>query len=186
MMSSSRLIVSCLSFLAVLDGRAANAFRGPGLASVHDVSRRQSSTAMSMSILDDIKAKSDNNELGDDKKFNPFDYSKDRSISTVNYSGTQISLRKTTMTELLNELLNVATAREEVQTVLESYKDFLLEPLEDTDAVLDPDSIYTASMTREQRYQAYRESMEERVEKARNESVKTVLKAMKDYVLSFE
>jgi hypothetical protein len=150
-----------------------------------------------MSLLDDIKAKIDKDDLeqkqqqqqqGNDtkeNKFNPFDYSASRSMSSINYSGTLISLRKTTMTELLNELLNMDTVTS-MQPILENYKDFLLEPLEDMDAVLDPDSIYTSTMNREARYLSYQKSMQERIGQANNNKVKVVLTAMKDYVLSFQ
>jgi hypothetical protein len=143
------------------------------------------SQQLCMSILDDIKAQMDNNDELQEKKFNPFDYSATRSISSTNYSGTMISLRKTTMTELLNELLNMDSV-EGMQPILENYKDFLLEPLEDMDAVLDPDSIYSSTMNREARYQAYQRSMEERISQAQYHKVMTVLTAMKDYVLSFQ
>ena len=109
----------------------------------------------------------------------------------MGYSGTQISIRKTTMQRLTSELLNCGTAdtpenQQRRQDVLAEYQDFLLEPLEDDDAVLDPDSIYTPGMTRAQRYEAYKASMDERVGSARNPQARIVLSAMRDFVLSFE
>jgi hypothetical protein len=129
--------------------------------------------------------------------FNPFDYKSSHSNSAYSYSGTQISLRKTQMQELVNDLLNVVqenNKRDEssdaariMQEMLQSSKDMLLEPLEDVaNAVLDPDSIYTPTMTRGERYQAYRASMEERLRTARNPQVQRVLQELKDFVLSFE
>jgi hypothetical protein len=50
----------------------------------------------------------------------------------------------------------------------------------------DPDSIYTPQMSRTDRYQAYRASIDERVESAKNPQVISVLKAMKAFVVSFE
>jgi hypothetical protein len=41
-------------------------------------------------------------------------------------------------------------------------------------------------MTRAERYQAYRASMNERIESSRNLKVKAVLQAMRDFVLEFE
>ena len=73
-----------------------------------------------------------------------------------------------------------------VRTVLDSYRDFLLEPLEEQDAVLDPDSIYKPSMTRRQRYEAYRQEMDRRLSQARSKQAQAVLTAMKEYVLEFE
>ena len=126
----------------------------------------------------------------DDTPFNPFDY-KARGSTSMGYSGTQISIRKTTMQRLTSELLNCGTAdtpenQQRRQDVLAEYQDFLLEPLEDDDAVLDPDSIYTPGMTRAQRYEAYKASMDERVGSARNPQARIVLSAMRDFVLSFE
>mmetsp|Transcript_31129 Transcript_31129/g.75233 ORF Transcript_31129/g.75233 Transcript_31129/m.75233 type:complete len:112 (-) Transcript_31129:182-517(-) len=73
-----------------------------------------------------------------------------------------------------------------VRTVLDDYKDFLLDLLEEQDAVLDPDSIYTPNMTRQERYDAYRQEMDRRLSQARNKQARAVLSAMKDYVLEFE
>lgn len=115
--------------------------------------------------------------------FNPFQYQA-RGNRAYSMSGTQISLRKTGMQQLIAALLQ--TPPENIQNILESHKDFLLEPLEDMDAVLDPDSIYRGDMTRSQRYQAYRVSMQERLAKARDPKAQKVLQAMMDFVLSFE
>ena len=90
------------------------------------------------------------------------------------------------MQELTNELLNCVDNPSEMQEILKESQDFLLEPLEDDDAVLDPDSIYTTDMSRGERYKAYRASMEERVRSAKNPTVRTVLETMKDFVLSFQ
>jgi hypothetical protein len=115
--------------------------------------------------------------------FNPFQY-QSRGNRAYSMSGTQISLRKTGMQQLIATLLQAPT--ENIQDILENHKDFLLEPLEDMDAVLDPDSIYRGDMTRSQRYQSYRESMHERVDKARDPKAHEVLEAMMDFVLRFE
>ena len=138
-----------------------------------------------------------------------------RSISDGRSASNIISLRKTRMQELTRELLeaviedsNSSTASSPsssldntstssgsaaasaaptaVRTVLDGYKDFLLEPLEEQDAVLDPDSIYKPNMTRRQRYEAYRQEMDRRLSQARNKQAQAVLTAMKEYVLEFE
>lgn len=85
---------------------------------------------------------------------------------------------------IVNELLNVVNDETETQHILQEHADFLMEPLEDNGAVLDPDSIYTSDMSRSERYDAYELSMEERLSSARNPAVKTVLRALKDFVLS--
>ena len=118
--------------------------------------------------------------------FNPLDYKKNSRQGTgaFQFSGNQISLRKTRMQQVVNELLNVVGQEDETRAVLQEAAGFLLEPLEDKDAVLDPDSIYTSSMTRTERYQAYEGSMEERVASANNPAVKQVLTSLRDFVLS--
>jgi hypothetical protein len=176
---AASFLMALLSLLFSSDSLRVDALQAP----LPLLTRRSSQQRHNMSILDDIKAQLVEND--EQKKFNPFDYSAARSISSTNYSGTLISLRKTTMTELLNELLNMDSVAS-MQPILDNYKDFLLEPLEDMDAVLDPDSIYSSTMNREARYQAYQKSMIERISQAQYDKVKTVLTAMKDYVLSFQ
>ena len=97
------------------------------------------------------------------------------------------------MTELLAELLETAQEKkdhaqisQQLQETLEKYQAFLLEPLEDDDAVLDADSIFTSNMSRAQRYQTYQKNMEERIQKARTPQAQKVLTAMNDFVIGFE
>jgi len=111
-----------------------------------------------------------------------------------------ISLRRMRMQEITNQLLQAAeealssspTSLDvqeptlKMKSILQEHGDFLLEPLENDDAVLEPDSIYSAAMTREQRYQAYRRSMKERIDKARNQAAKLVLRVLRDFVVSHE
>ena len=120
----------------------------------------------------------------DFSSFNPFDYKKETDNSGMNFSANQISLRKTRMQEIVNELLNVVGDSDRTRSILEENTDFLLDPLDDDQAVLDPDSIYTSTMSRDERYQAYEISMTERLATARNSSVKMGLSSLKDYVLS--
>jgi hypothetical protein len=125
--------------------------------------------------------------------FNPFSYQTSGKSSgnmnlqqsyNTNYS-TRISLRKTKMQDLNQQLLNTATEAD-LQELLESNKEFILEPLDEDDAVLEEDSIYSSTMNRSERYQAYRRAMEERLESCKNSQVKQVLSALKDFVLSHE
>jgi hypothetical protein len=100
------------------------------------------------SILDDLK---NNNNIQSSKEeegsgggangsvdftnFNPFSYTASSSSSRLEYT-TRINLRKTRMQELTSTLLNSLGNAMETQQVLEDYRDFLLEPLEDSQAVL--------------------------------------------------
>jgi len=124
-------------------------------------------------------------ETMDFSNFNPFQYQA-RGSSGIGMSGTQISLRKTNMQALVGELLSVYGDQTQTEATLAKYKDFLLEPLDDLDAPLDPESIYNGIDTREARYQAYRESMEERIATANDLKAKQVLTIMMEYVLKFE
>ncbi len=90
------------------------------------------------------------------------------------------------MQEIVSQLLDSSNQPEVMKTILQQNKDFLLEPLEDDQAVLEPDSIYRAGMDKNERYQTYEASMKERIEKARNSATKTVLTALMDYVISFK
>ena len=86
----------------------------------------------------------------------------------------------------MSSLLDVAGDQDATTGVLESWKEFLLEPLEDDNAVLEADSIYKSGMTRAERYQTYRATMEERIQSARNSTVRNVLQKLSDFVLSNE
>lgn len=72
----------------------------------------------------------------DFESFNPLSYKSSKSNSAYSYSGTQISLRKTKMNQLVNELMNVFGDKVLTEEILLQYESFLLEPLEDPEAVL--------------------------------------------------
>lgn len=128
----------------------------------------------------------DQNNVDLKSNFNPFEYSKNTGKSNASYSMNQFSLRKVRMQEIVNKLLDSSDQPETMQSILQQNKEFLLEPLEDDDAVLEPDSIYRAGMGRNERYQTYEESMKERMEKARNEAAKNVLSALMEFVIAFK
>jgi len=124
--------------------------------------------------------------------FNPFSYQTDTSDPTQsvlnNYAGTQISLRKTAMQALMNELLDAVhdPDQQRVPQILQANRDFLIEPLQDFETVLDADSVYTAAMTRAERYQAYQTVMQERLATAKNPAVRTVVSALLEFVMTCE
>lgn len=135
--------------------------------------------------------------------FNPLRYDASKHVTsptmeasskTARIAGksAQISLRATQMQELNRALLDavgtsdIAARQTALTHILRQYRDFLLEPLEDVSTVLDGDSIYTPQMSRAERFQAYRTSMNERIESSQNLKVKAVLQAMRDFVLEFE
>jgi len=89
------------------------------------------------------------------------------------------------MEELTSDLIEVVDDEEMTLELLEKNKDFLLEPLENDEAILQVGSIYSASMSREERYETYKKSMEERIAQARSRSVRSLLKSMRDYVIQF-
>jgi hypothetical protein len=129
--------------------------------------------------------------------FNPLNYDASKSKSAaasphrVAGKSNRISLRATQMEELNRLLLDAGgfsgdRRDEEMRAVLQQYRDFLLEPLEDPDAVLEENSIYSSQMSRAERYQAFRRSLSERIESSKNLKVTTALQAMKNFVLEFE
>jgi hypothetical protein len=154
---------------------------------VHGFHSTKQTTNTKLSLFSDDDTKK-NPAGGDFSNFNPFSYQTDTNKKSKldNYAGTQISLRKTDYQALTNELLNMVQDPEQVQVILQANREFLLEPLEDDDAYLDPDSVYTANMSRAERYQAYRTTMEKRLATAKNPSVRQVLTALFDFVMSHE
>lgn len=158
------------------------------------------------SLFDD-----DKEEVGsvDLQSFNPLNY---QAGNVKNPVFNQISLRKIRMQEMTGELLNAGGDEAMTNEILNRFKDFLLEPLDDPNAVLvsetavvewqsfwtsawfwleclllqESDSIYTPQMSRKERYEAYRTSMDQRIQSSKNGSVRSVLQSMRDFVLSFE
>eukprot|EP00526_Cylindrotheca_closterium_P022614 CAMPEP_0113609946 /NCGR_PEP_ID=MMETSP0017_2-20120614/4760_1 /TAXON_ID=2856 /ORGANISM="Cylindrotheca closterium" /LENGTH=186 /DNA_ID=CAMNT_0000518793 /DNA_START=10 /DNA_END=567 /DNA_ORIENTATION=+ /assembly_acc=CAM_ASM_000147 len=130
--------------------------------------------------------------FGDDKEevkdgvdfqsFNPLNY---QAGNNDNAYSTQISLRKVRMKEMTGELLDAVGDESMTNEILVRFKEFLLEPLDDPDSVLESDAIYTPQMSRVERYDAYRSSMDERIKNSKNGSVRSILQSMKDFVLSF-
>lgn len=90
------------------------------------------------------------------------------------------------MQELTQDMLSDINNDDKVQELLEKAKQFLLEPLENDDTVLDQDSIYDPGMTREERYERYRTTMEVRIGKAKRGNLKKLLQNMNDFVLKHE
>lgn len=119
--------------------------------------------------------------------FNPFDYQKGtKSNRSASITAPRVDIRSLRMSYITGDLLNSLGDDAEMLTILEDNRDFLLEPLEVPDSLAASGSIYTPDMTRSERYQAYRKSVEDRLKGSNNKKAKTVLTAMKDYVLEFE
>lgn len=98
--------------------------------------------------------------------------------------GGRISPRQMRMKELTTDLLAHISDAESVSRLLQSNEDFLLEQLINLDAVLEPDSVLSPDMSREERFERYRQVMEERIENARAPAAKKALGALKDFVWS--
>jgi len=125
----------------------------------------------------------------EDGNFNPFDYKRSSKNSSRSAGSTppRVDLRSIRMSSVTGDLLNSLGDESAMRTILEDNRDFLLEPLEVPDSLAASGSdIYTPDMSRSERYQAYRKSVEDRVKSSNNEKAKAVLTAMKDYVLEFE
>jgi hypothetical protein len=165
-----------------------------------DVDKRKSITA-SRPAWDMIQLDNNNNNNLDGstnlRGFNPLNYDASKSMIAISSSqrvagkSNRISLRATQMQELNRQLLDAVgfskdRREEELRAILQQYQDFLLEPLEDFNAVLEEDSIYSSQMSRSGRYQAFRRSLSERIESSKNLKVKAALEAMRDFVLEFE
>ena len=100
--------------------------------------------------------------------------------------GGQISPRQMKMKEITTELLMCISDDDSVSELLLSHEEFLLEQLNNEDAVLEADSVLSPDMTRSQRFQRYGEVMQERINGARAPAAKKALGALKDFVMSRE
>ncbi|EJK71959.1 hypothetical protein THAOC_06551 [Thalassiosira oceanica] len=100
--------------------------------------------------------------------------------------GGQVSPRAMRMKELTTKLLSVLSDDSAVEELLRENADFLLDQLDNVDAALEVDSVYTPDMTRGERYGKYREVMDLRIEGARAPAAKKALGALRDFVLSQE
>ena len=161
-------------------------------ASVNDENINNSETA--------ITSSSSNLPLG----FNPLNYNAaagnrplragmPSTTATLRNSNNIISLRQTQMQQVMGQLLTAVSPSDgsssslSVRSVLDEHRDFLLEPLEDDQAVQDHDSIYNHCTTRAERYRAFATTMEERINRTRDASpARQVLTALRDYVLACE
>ncbi len=110
----------------------------------------------------------------------------DRKHPSPSTSGGLVSPRSMRMKELTADLLACISDDESVSHLLKSNEEFLLEQLNNIDAVLEPDGVFTPSMSRRERFEQYRRVMEDRIRTARMPAVKNVLSAMKDFVSSKE
>jgi hypothetical protein len=88
------------------------------------------------------------------------------------------------MKELTTDLLARISDEEAVYCLLQSNETFLLEQLNNLEAVLEPDSVFSPDMSREERFIRYQQVMEERIKTARAPAAKKALGALKDFVWS--
>lgn len=100
--------------------------------------------------------------------------------------GGQISPRQMKMKELTTELLLNISDDDMISKLLLSNEEFLLEQLNNVDAVLEPDSVLTPDMTRGERFRQYEKVMNERIDGARAPVAKKALGVLRDFVLSRE
>jgi hypothetical protein len=150
---------------------------------------------------------------GENVSFNPFQYDASAVRNTVMNDGTSIwvtpnmttttttmmstdrnniannnhiiSLRSIQMKQIMNEMLNAVPDGDKINTILLNNQEFLLEPLNDDHAVQDDiDSIYTKCKNRFERFQTFQQTMNERILKVNDQSVKFVLTIYKDFILS--
>lgn len=108
------------------------------------------------------------------------------STSAKQTPGGLISPRQMKMKELTANLFISISDSTAVQQILESNKEFLLEPFNNDEAILDAESVYDLDMTRDERFVRYGEVMEDRISGAKAPAAKKVLTIMRDFVLSAE
>ena len=98
--------------------------------------------------------------------------------------GGRISPRQMKMKELIADLLACISDNEAVSHLLHSNEKFLLEQLNNMDALLEPESVFTPNMNREERFDMYQQVMTERIMNARAPVAKKALEALRDFVWS--
>jgi len=76
------------------------------------------------------------------------------------------------MKELTANLFISISDSTAVQEILESNKEFLLEPFNNDEAILDAESVYDLDMTRDERFVRYGEVMEDRISGAKAPAAK--------------
>ena len=136
-------------------------------------------------------------EDGDWSNFNPFRQQAAASASAsssaqyptataagIATAGTPLSPRTMRMTSLTSELYQHNASPTQMDEILSSHADFLVEQLVDADAVLEVGSVYAADMDLDERRDTYESVMAERIGKARSAEVRRVLVALRDFVLA--
>jgi hypothetical protein len=98
---------------------------------------------------------------------------------------TVATLRETQMGDVLNQLLASVNDDQQLQSVLASNREFLLELLDDDDGTA-MTMLYRDSTSRADRYRAFANTMTNRIGRARNPDVQRVLTAYRDFVLQHE
>lgn len=99
---------------------------------------------------------------------------------------SQLLMRKVHMQELTQDIMRNINDDASIQAILENAREFLLEPFESDNAVLDPDSIFEPGMSRPEKFVRYRSIMTKRIGDAKNQSLKKLLQSMMDSVVQFE
>jgi hypothetical protein len=109
-----------------------------------------------------------------------------------NNNSHRISIRALTMKQIMNEMINTVPDYDKVREILQTNREFLLEVLEDDQAVQEDSSstsnsnIYQNCTNRLERYIAFQSNMKERIQSAQNPSVKTILILYTDFIMSHQ
>ena len=128
-------------------------------------------------------------EDGDWSGFNPFRQAASTTATSaaaagIATSGTPLSPRTVRMTSLTSELYQHSASPSRMDELLSAHADFLVEQLVDVDAVLEVGSVYEADMDLDRRRDVYEAVMAERIGGARSGEVRSVLRALRDFVLA--
>ncbi|KAL3770197.1 hypothetical protein ACHAWU_009137 [Discostella pseudostelligera] len=200
-MSSPRLCFFSLLLIIAASGFIApthRQFHNKKIVSLSSSSHSISTSALANSPL--FSGDNNDNDSNDFSGFNPFQPGSkmpssggfetlsddDRKQPSPSTPGGRVSPRSMRMKELTTDLLACISDEDSVSNLLESNEEFLLEQLNNLDAVLEPDSIFTPSMSRSERFEQYRQVMEDRIRNARAPAAKNALRALKEFVSSRE
>eukprot|EP00546_Thalassionema_frauenfeldii_P011686 CAMPEP_0178928520 /NCGR_PEP_ID=MMETSP0786-20121207/19955_1 /TAXON_ID=186022 /ORGANISM="Thalassionema frauenfeldii, Strain CCMP 1798" /LENGTH=135 /DNA_ID=CAMNT_0020604405 /DNA_START=130 /DNA_END=534 /DNA_ORIENTATION=- len=109
--------------------------------------------------------------------FNPFD--RNNGLIKKRFESTNLNLRKFKMNQLTDDLLANIDDDKKVKELLGEAREFLLDPLENENALMDQDSIYDPNMSREERYLCYEKTMEERITACHRKKTRKLLEIMR-------
>ena len=93
------------------------------------------------------------------------------------------------MKQIMNDMIHAVPDYDRVHSILQTNREFLLEPLEDDDTTAmeeEEEHHSTPNDQRQQRYTTFSVELQSRIRRARNPSVQQILRQYHDFVMSHQ